>query len=70
MQTIKRYSNRINADVDKARLESAGIPALVVGLGTSMEGGMGGIQLQVADENVEAALTVLDSPSDSAEPKP
>ena len=59
MVTIGKYGNRIEAEFDHARLESAGIASLVLGLGVAMEGGMQGIQLQVADEDVEAAREIL-----------
>jgi Putative prokaryotic signal transducing protein len=60
MKTVKTYSTRVDADVAKIALAAAGIPAFVVGLGTDLEGGVGGVQLLVADENVEAALRVLE----------
>jgi hypothetical protein len=59
MQVIKNYSNRLEADVAKIALESAGISALVVGVGASMEGGISGVQLLVPDDQIEAALNVL-----------
>jgi hypothetical protein len=60
MKTVKTYSTRVDADVAKIALAAAGIAAFVVGLGTDLEGGVGGVQLLVADENVEAALRVLE----------
>jgi Putative prokaryotic signal transducing protein len=60
MNTVKTYSTRVDADVAKIALAAAGIPSFVVGLGTDLEGGTGGVQLLVADENVEAALRVLE----------
>lgn len=59
MKTIKTYSNRVEADVARIALEAAGISALVVGVGTGMEGGTGGVQLLVEDDRSEAALKVL-----------
>jgi hypothetical protein len=56
MKTIKRYAERIEADLAKI----AGVPSMVVGIGASMEGGAAGVQLLVPDECVEAALTVLE----------
>jgi Putative prokaryotic signal transducing protein len=60
MKTVKTYSTRVDADVAKIALAAAGVPAFVVGLGTDLEGGTGGVQLLVADENVEEALRVLE----------
>jgi hypothetical protein len=60
MKTIKTYSTRVDADVAKIALTAAGVPSVVVGIGTDLEGGAGGVQLLVEDENVEAARKVLD----------
>jgi Putative prokaryotic signal transducing protein len=60
MKTIKSYSTRVDADVAKIALAGAGIPAVVVGIGTDLEGGTAGVQLRVEDENVDAALKVLE----------
>lgn len=59
MKTIKTYSTRIEADVARIALDAAGIAAVVVGVGTGMEGGTGGVQLLVEDDRVESALKVL-----------
>lgn len=59
MKTIKTYSTRVEADVARIALESEGIPSVVVGIGTGMEGGTGGVQLLVQDDRVERALKVL-----------
>jgi hypothetical protein len=59
MKAIKTYATTLDADVAKIALDSAGIPALVAGVGASMEGGLSGVQLLVPDDQVEAALTVL-----------
>jgi hypothetical protein len=59
MKTIKTYSTRVEADVARIALDAAGIPAVVVGVGTGMEGGTGGVQLLVEDDRVEPALKVL-----------
>lgn len=59
MKAIKTYSNRVEADVARIALEAAGISALVVGIGTGMEGGTGGVQLLVEEDRREAALKVL-----------
>ena len=59
MKTIKTYSSRVDAEVAKIALAAAGIPAVVVGVGTDLEGGASGVQLLVPDESVEEALKVL-----------
>jgi hypothetical protein len=61
MKTIKTYSTNIDAEVARISLAAAGVPAIVVGIGTALEGGTAGVQLLVAEENVKAALKVLDS---------
>ena len=60
MKTIKSYPTRLEADIAKIALDAAGVPSVVVGIGVGMEGGMGGVQLLVPDEQVKAALTVLE----------
>jgi Putative prokaryotic signal transducing protein len=60
MKTIKAYSTRVDAEVAKIALAAAGVGAVVVGVGTDLEGGTSGVQLLVADEDVEAALRVLE----------
>jgi hypothetical protein len=59
MKAIKTYSTRVEADVARIALDAAGIPAVVVGVGTGMEGGTGGVQLLVEDDRVQPALKVL-----------
>jgi hypothetical protein len=59
MNAIKTYSTRIEADVARIALEAAGIPSVVVGVGAGMEGGIGGVQLLVEGDRVEAALKAL-----------
>ena len=59
MKAVKTYSTTVEADLAKIALDAAGIPSVVVGTGTSMEGGAGGVQLLVPENCVEAALTVL-----------
>jgi Putative prokaryotic signal transducing protein len=60
MNTVKTYSTRVDAEVAKIALAAAGVPSVVVGIGTDLEGGAAGVRLLVADENVEEALRVLD----------
>jgi hypothetical protein len=59
LKTIKTYSTRVEADVARIALDAAGVRSVVVGVGTGMEGGTGGVQLLVEDDCVERALTVL-----------
>jgi hypothetical protein len=59
MKAIKSYPTRTEADLAKIALDAADVPSVVVGIGVGMEGGMGGVQLLVPDEFVEAALEVL-----------
>lgn len=60
MKTIKTYPTRVEADLARIRLDAAGVPAVVVGVGVSMEGGTSGVQLLVPDDRVEAALKLLE----------
>jgi hypothetical protein len=59
MKTIKTYPTRVEADLARIALETAGMRAVVVGIGVGMEGGVEGVQLLVPDDRVEAALTLL-----------
>ncbi len=59
MKTVKTYSTRVDAEVAKIALAAAGIAAVVVGVGTDLEGGAAGVQLLVAEEQIEAARKVL-----------
>jgi len=59
MKALKTYPTTVEADLARMALEAAGVPSVVVGTGVSMEGGLGGVQLLVPDEHVEAALEVL-----------
>ncbi len=59
MKTIKTYPTRVDADLARIALEAAGMPAVVVGIGVGMEGGVEGVQLLVPDDRVEAALKLL-----------
>jgi Putative prokaryotic signal transducing protein len=60
MKAVRRYSWQFEADLGRIALEGVGIPAVVVGVGISMDGGMGGVQLLVPDDRIEAALQVLE----------
>ena len=59
VRTIKTYSTKVDADLARITLESAGVPSVVVGVGAGMEGGMGGVQLLVEDDLAAQALKVL-----------
>jgi hypothetical protein len=59
MKAIKTYSTRVDADLARIALDAAGVPSMVVGVGAGMEGGVGGVQLLVEDDRVQAALEVL-----------
>jgi len=60
MKPIKTYSTRLDADLAKIALDAASVPSVIVGIGVSMEGGAGGVQLLVPDEYIEAALKILE----------
>jgi hypothetical protein len=59
LKTIKTYPTRVEADLARLALEAAGVPAVVVGIGAGMEGGIAGVQLLVDDARVDLALQVL-----------
>ena len=59
MKAIRSYSMQFEADLARIALEGADIPAIVVGVGMGMKGGMGGVQLLVPEDRTEAALKVL-----------
>lgn len=60
MKAIKSYPTRVEADLARMALDVAGVPSVVVGIGVGMEGGMEGVQLLVPEDQIEAALVVLD----------
>jgi hypothetical protein len=55
MKTIRAYSLESEADLARIALEGANIPAVVVGIGIGMKGGV----LLVPEDRVDAALKVL-----------
>ena len=59
MKIIRSYSMQFEADLARIALEGADIPAVVVGVGMGMEGGIGGVQLLVPEDRIEAAQKVL-----------
>ena len=60
MKAIKTYPSRVEADLARIALDAAGVPSVVVGVGVGMEGGMSGVQLLVPEDQVEAALEILE----------
>ena len=60
MKAIKRYATRVEAELARIALDAAGVPAVVVGIGVGMEGGIDGVQLLVPEDQADAALAVLD----------
>lgn len=60
MKIVGVYSTQLEADLARIALEGADIPSVVVGIGVGMNGGIGGVQLLVADEDTEAAVKVLE----------
>jgi hypothetical protein len=59
MRVVKTYASRIEADLDRVTLEAADVPALVVGVGMALEGGIEGVKLLVPDDMAERALQIL-----------
>lgn len=59
MRTIRTYSMQLEADLARIALQGADIPAVVVGVDLGMRGGMGGVQLLVPEDRIDAALQVL-----------
>ncbi len=59
MKATELTSMQIEADVARIALENVRIPAVVVGVGMGMEGGIQGVQLLVPDDRIDAALKVL-----------
>ena len=59
MKAIKFYPTTVEADLARLEPPPPDIPAVVVGTGVTMEGGLAGVQLLVPEDHVEAALKVL-----------
>lgn len=68
MKAIRSYSMQLEADLARIALEGADIPAVVVGVDVRMNGGMGGVQLLVPEDRLEAALEVLKDLEEGTEP--
>ena len=60
MRVIKTYPTEIEADLDRLALEAADIPAVVVGIGAGMEGGIQGVKLLVHEDLADAAARLSD----------
>jgi putative signal transducing protein len=59
VKAIKSYNTQVEAELAKMALDAEDIPSAVVGVSVGMEGGMGGVQLLVLDEQVDRALEIL-----------
>ena len=59
MKVVRTYSMRFEADLARIALQGNDIPAVVVGVDVGMRGGIGGIQLLVPEDCIEAAQAVL-----------
>ena len=62
--TIERYSDTLEADLAKTRLDSAGITSFLVGENAALlyGNGLGGLQLQVSPQDEEDARSILNDP--------
>lgn len=67
MKIIRSYSMQVEADLARIALEGADIPAVVVGVGMGMEGGMRGVQLLVPEDRIAEAQRVLNEFEDQGE---
>jgi hypothetical protein len=56
---VKTYPTRVDADLARIKLDAAGVPSVVVGVAVGMHGGMGGVQLLVAEDRLPEALLIL-----------
>jgi hypothetical protein len=65
--TIELYSDALEADMAKTRLDSAGITSFLVGENTAMlyGTGLGGLQLQVSPKDEIDARSILNDPGPS-----
>jgi hypothetical protein len=62
--TIERYSDALEADLAKTRLDSAGITSFLVGENAAVLYGntLGGLQLQVSPKDENDARAILNDP--------
>jgi len=62
--TIERYSDALEADLAKTRLDSAGITSFLVGENAAVLYGntLGGLQLQVSPNDENDARAILNDP--------
>jgi hypothetical protein len=62
--TIEIYSDTLEADLAKTRLDSAGITSFLVGENAALlyGNGLGGLQLQVSPKDEEDARSILNDP--------
>jgi hypothetical protein len=60
MKTIRKYPKRVDADLARTALDAASIPSVVAGLGIGIRGADEEISLLVPDNQVKAALRILD----------
>jgi hypothetical protein len=65
MKVIRTYSVHLEADLARIALEGADIPAAVAGVDVGFSG-IGGIQLLVPEDRIEAARKVLELLDDRA----
>lgn len=71
MVTIASYSEPLEAEMAKLRLESAGIEVFLSGENARiMEPGLGPLQMQVSAEDEEDARAILADPGTDGGPEP
>ncbi len=68
MEAIRTYSTRLEADLARIALAGVDIPATVFGVDVGFAG-IGGVQLLVPEDRVEAAEKVLKELEESNEPQ-
>lgn len=71
--TIKTFDNPIQAHLEKNRLVDAGIPAMLadenlVGMNWALSNAVGGIRLQVSEDDAAKAIAILDAEPEDSEP--
>ncbi len=68
MEVLRTYSTRLEADLARIALEGADIPAAIFGVDVGFAG-IGGVQLLVPQDRLEAAEQVLQDLEESNEPQ-